>query len=245
MELLSFLLLAAGCRRGLCQKGSFSCWRSKFQRTERAHPRKHEKPVSRRQHCSLAYHNWLTFPQITCKTFYTAIDSVVMVGMSAIPGLGAVGAAGVSIAAQAAEVMAWSFSDPDVALEHYSNWLQQPSLDGSQPTDGKDQSSAGLMDTVCGNKYTPADAEAIFHGFQLAADFAYAPKLFAGAAKSWPPPFPKGKGKLNDALDYIRELTNGSSIAPSGEHGPQVNGSLLSAGLVHRSGGPRHAGLSS
>jgi hypothetical protein len=184
-----------------------------------------------------------------------------MVGMSAIPGLEAVGAAGVSLAAQAAEVVAWSFSDPDAALEHYSNWLQQPSLDVSQVKDAKGQSSGGLMDTVCGNKYTPANAEFIFNGFQFAADFASAPKLFAGAAKAWPPPFPKGKGELNDALDYIRELTNTtttdlieehgprvngslpSSVEPIREHGPRVNGSLSSTDLVHPSMKPRHTRL--
>jgi hypothetical protein len=162
-----------------------------------------------------------------------------MVGMSAIPGLEAVGAAGVSLAAQAAEVMAWSFSDPDAALEHYSNWLQHPSLDVSQLEDGKGQSSAGLMDTVCGNKYTPANAESIFNGFQFAADFASAPKLFAGAAKTWPPPFPKGKAELRDALDYIRELTNTTTTDLIEEHGPRVNGSLPSSIEPMREHGPQ------
>jgi hypothetical protein len=78
-----------------------------------------------------------------------------MVGMNAIPGLGALGVAGVGVAAQAAEVMAWTFPDSDLAMKHYGDWLQNPSSDSSQPIDGKNQPLAGLMDSVCGNKYTP------------------------------------------------------------------------------------------
>lgn len=67
------------------------------------------------------------------------------------------------------------------------------------------------MDTICGNKYTPPDAEKIFNTFQLAASFASAPKLFAGAAQSWPPPFEQGKGSVDEALDYIKGLGKGKS----------------------------------
>lgn len=130
-------------------------------------------------------------------------------GINAIPGFTAVGAAGISFAAQAAEVMAWTFSDPNAALEHCGNWLQHPGDGDGQPSDDDEKPSTGLMDTICGNKYTPADAEKIFNTFQLAANFASAPKLFAGAAKSWPPPFAQGEGSVDEALDYIKGLRKG------------------------------------
>lgn len=144
--------------------------------------------------------------QIACKTFYTAIDSVALAGINAIPGLGPAASAAVGVAAQAAEIMAWTFSDPNAALAHYSDWLQHPAGGDAKPDEAKEQPSTGLMDTICGNKYTPPAAEKIFNTFQFAAGFASAPKLFEGAAKAWPPPFAQGSGGLDDALDYIKGL---------------------------------------
>lgn len=65
-----------------------------------------------------------------------------------------------------------------------------------------------MTETPCRTKYSRPEADAILNKFQLAADFASAPKLFRGAAKSWPPSFErgKGKGKLDDALDFIKDL---------------------------------------
>jgi len=105
--------------------------------------------------------------------------------------------------------MAWTFSDPNAALKHYGDWLQHPAGSELQPSGDFENPSTGLMDTICGNKYATDESEKIFNSFQLAANFASAPRLFAGAAKSWPPPFEQGKGSLDDARDYIKGLEKG------------------------------------
>lgn len=139
--------------------------------------------------------------EITCKTWYTAIDFVVKAGLSAIPGLGAVDSTLVSFAAQAAEAIAWAIDDVVKQKERYQQFLDDP--DNAQATDA---TSHNLMDTVCGNKYTPPDAEKVFNAFLFAADFASAPKLFASAAKSWPPPFSQGKGTAEELRNYLNGL---------------------------------------
>lgn len=75
----------------------------------------------------------------------------------------------------------------------------------------KEPPSADLMDKICGNMFSSTDAEDIFNKFQFAASFAFAPKLFTGAARSWPPPFAQGEGILQDALDFIKDLYKGKS----------------------------------
>lgn len=124
-----------------------------------------------------------------------------MSGLSAIPGLGAVEATLVGFAAQAAEAIAWAIDDVVKQKERYQQFLDDP--DNAQAADA---TSHNLMDTVCGNKYTPPDAEKVFNAFQLAANFASAPKLFASAAKSWPPPFTQGKGTPEELQDYLSGL---------------------------------------
>ena len=147
----------------------------------------------------------LTSQQITCKTFYTAIDAVVSVGVNAIPVLGPAKAAGVTIAVQAAEVMAWAFSERNEAREHYNDWLRDPSGSGSEPPE-EIEPSTGLMDTICGNKHTDDAAEAIFTTFQTVASYASAPRFFAGAARRWPPPFTQGNRNVDDARDFINNI---------------------------------------
>ncbi|KAM0723276.1 hypothetical protein Q7P37_001477 [Cladosporium fusiforme] len=143
---------------------------------------------------------------ITCKAWFTAITFVVKVGINSIPGLGPLEGAAISIAAQASEVMLWTYSNPEEALKHYTGWLQNPSGSDSTPVEETEQPSASLMDSMCGNKYTTEDAEKVFNGFQFAADFAFAPRLFSGSGKSWPPPFARGSGSLVEALDFIKSL---------------------------------------
>lgn len=81
--------------------------------------------------------------QIACKTFYTAIDSVALAGINTIPGLGPAASAAVGVAAQAAEIMAWTFSDPNAALAHYSDWLQHPAGGDAKPDEAKEQPRPG------------------------------------------------------------------------------------------------------
>jgi hypothetical protein len=123
-----------------------------------------------------------------------------------IPVAGPVEATAVSVASQAATIMAWTFTDPDEALKHYTEWLQNRSGGDSESTEGMEKSSTGLMDAICGNKYTTTEAEDIFNKIQFTADFASAPKLFIGSTRGWPPPFPRGGGNLQVALDFIRSL---------------------------------------
>lgn len=110
----------------------------------------------------------------------------------------------ISFAAQAAETIAYAIADEAKAKERYQQWLSDPN--NAAPAKA---ANSNLMDTVCGDKYTPTEAEKIFNGFQFAANFASAPKLFASAAKSWPPPFAKGKGTPDEINDFINSLNPG------------------------------------
>ena len=90
------------------------------------------------------------------------------------------------------------------------DWLRHPAGGKLPAVDGTDQPSTGQRDSICGHRYMPPDAEKTFNSFQFAAGFASAPKLFARAAKSWPPPFIQRKGSLDDALNYIKGLSKGN-----------------------------------
>lgn len=122
----------------------------------------------------------------------------------------------VTFAAQAAETIAYAIADEAKAKERYQSWLSDPN--NAAPAQS---ASHNLMDTVCGNNYTPPEAEKIFDGFQFAANFASAPKLFASAAKSWPPPFAKGKGTPDEINDFINSLNpcKGGKGAKGGKDG--------------------------
>lgn len=130
------------------------------------------------------------------------------VGLGAIPGFGAVESAGIQLAVQAAQVMAWTFSDKNRASKHYGDWVQNPSGDGSKPTNEQEQPPAGVMEPTCGTKYSRTEADEIFDKFQLAVDFASAPKLFRGAANSWPPSFDRAKANWTTLLTLSKILTN-------------------------------------
>lgn len=157
--------------------------------------------------------------EIACKTWFTAIDTVVQVGLSAIPGLGAVESTLVGFAAQAAEAIAWAIDDAAKQKERYQQFLDDP--DNAQVASA---TSHSLMDSVCGNKYTPPDAEKVFNAFQFAANFASAPKLFASAAKSWPPPFPRGKGSPEELQSYL------DGLKPRGKSDPKATAAEPTAG---------------
>jgi hypothetical protein len=109
--------------------------------------------------------------------------------------------------------MAWTFSNQTEAMLHYQDWLQNPSGEGSPPVDAevKEPPAADLMDKICGNRYMSTDADDIFDKFQFAASFAFAPRLFTGATRSWPPPFAQNEGNLQNALDYIKDLYKGKA----------------------------------
>jgi hypothetical protein len=105
----------------------------------------------------------LTPKQITCKAFYTAIKSLVSIGVNTIPVLGLIKAAGVTVAIQAAEVMAYTFSERKEAQKHYGDWLRDSAGGDSEPPNDTEKPSTGLMDTICGNEHTDDAAETILN----------------------------------------------------------------------------------
>lgn len=62
------------------------------------------------------------------------------------------------------------------------------------------------MDKLCGNKYTPQEGEDVFSAFSMAAGAISVGKLWEGAPRSFPPPWEKGKGSVQDMLSYMGDL---------------------------------------
>lgn len=142
--------------------------------------------------------------EIACKSWFTSIDVVINVGVSAIPGLAGVVATGVVLAYQVAEYLVWAIDDEKKRQEAYRQFLNDPNNAEATPEAGRT-----IMDRVCGNEYTPDEAQKIFNTFQFAAGFAGVPRLLT-AAKGAVPSIPKGKATPKEANDAIKELRGGN-----------------------------------
>ncbi|USW50702.1 hypothetical protein Slin15195_G040210 [Septoria linicola] len=100
--------------------------------------------------------------QVTCKTWVTALRTVLQAGISAIPGIGGAIGSGVVLAMQAAETAAYTFERPDDIVTGFQAWIEAPSSAASDP-------STWALDKACGNKYTPPEAQQIFGAFNMAS----------------------------------------------------------------------------
>ncbi|KAI5364484.1 hypothetical protein Slin14017_G043740 [Septoria linicola] len=155
---------------------------------------------------------------VTCKTWVTALRTVLQAGISAIPGIGGAIGSGVVLAMQAAETAAYTFERPDDIVTGFQAWIEAPSSAASDP-------STWALDKACGNQYTPPEAQQIFGAFNMASAGVGAPRIFSGAARAWPPPFPKGSGSINDMLGYLGDLGG----RPKGKGGRKGDGKSDSA----------------
>lgn len=92
---------------------------------------------------------------------------------------------GVSLAMQAAQAAAYTFEGEQDAAGGWATWA---------------------MNKACGNKYTPEEGQKIFGAFVTASSSIGAARLFQGASRAWPPPYPQGSKSIDDMLDFIGGL---------------------------------------
>lgn len=98
------------------------------------------------------------------------------------------------VAAQSAEMIAYAFEDPEQQKAELVKHLNDPNY----------RPDASIMDSVCGNNYTPADAEAIFNTFQMfvgVGGLTKAPKFL----KEWPS-YARGQATPKQVSDDIAGL---------------------------------------
>ena len=152
----------------------------------------------------------LTSQQIACKTWFTAIDVGIEVGIAAIPGLGPALDILIVLASEVAQAIAWSVVDLEAQKAQFAKFLADPNNADVQKAAG-----GGIMDRVCGNKYTPPEVEKLFNKLQFASNFASAAKLAGAAGKAWPPPWPKGQGTPEDIAAWNKYLL-GQGPKPTG-----------------------------
>ncbi|KAK4508202.1 hypothetical protein PRZ48_001940 [Zasmidium cellare] len=161
----------------------------------------------------------LMISQVTCKTFTTAISSVVETGLNALPGLGGLIGGAATLTLQAAQVAGWTFDNEQAAAGGFQTWLEKPSGATGPP----DDPSTWLPDKICGNKYTPEEGEKVFAAFDVASSSIGAGALWKSLPKDmhWPPPYPKGRGSLDDMLGYLDGLKpKPKDDAPKGKPDP-------------------------
>ncbi|CAK1366361.1 unnamed protein product [Cercospora beticola] len=133
--------------------------------------------------------------KIACKTWITGISTVVTGGLAAIPGVGGAVATVAHAAMQAAVTLAYTMESAQDAGQGFTDWLNAPS---TQAIDG-----------ACGNKYTSEEGQRVFEAFWTAASAVGPAKIFANAARNFPPSWAKGSGASKDLTDYLSGLVPG------------------------------------
>lgn len=133
--------------------------------------------------------------QIACKTWFTAINTVVTGGLAAIPGVGGAVASVALAAMQAAVTLAYTVESAKDAGEGFTDWLNAP--------------STLAIDGTCGNKYTSEEGQQVFEAFWTASSAVGPAKIFANAARNFPPSWPKGAGPSKDLTHYLSDLVPG------------------------------------
>lgn len=118
-----------------------------------------------------------------------------------MPGLGQVVGAAATAAIQVAQVAAYTFETEAAAADGFNTWLEDLA---SVPL----ESASWPMDKVCGNKFTPAEAQELFSIFNTVASAASGRGLVSGALKAWPPPYPKGRGSKGDMMKFLKSENN-------------------------------------
>ncbi|PPJ57287.1 hypothetical protein CBER1_09015 [Cercospora berteroae] len=133
--------------------------------------------------------------EIACKTWITAISTVVTGGLAAIPGVGGAVATVAHAAMQAAVTLAYTMETTRDAGQVFTEWLSAPSTQ--------------VIDGVCGNKYISEEGQQVLEAFWTAASAVGPAKIFANAARIFPPPW--GKGGKDDKPDRPSPSPSGPS----------------------------------
>ncbi|KAJ8607890.1 hypothetical protein MRB53_039986 [Persea americana] len=137
-----------------------------------------------------------------------------------IPGSGAIAGTAINLGMQVAQIIDYAVEDAELKQKLHAQWMNDPSNSGGNKDQKTDQPGS-LMDKVCGNKYTPPDAEKIFNEFQAASNLVGAAKMFTSAKAFWPPPWKsslKPGDDLDDFMGFLHDLGKGKEKP---EHGPK------------------------
>jgi len=142
----------------------------------------------------------LTSKQIICSVFSGLVEGIIKGALTALSGIPS---AIISTAVQTAEVIDYVSTDRNDALQHFGWWIDSATSENVTDELGI-TSRDDLKNAICENKYSSTEI-----AFDLLLDIAgfmgpaKLTKMFRGAGKDYPPPFPKGNGNHDEGLDWV------------------------------------------